>query len=152
MSYFNNGHYGNKSLTYFFSYLQVNNRVSTFPCILFPLDRSLWYRMSLNGFLLKPRFCTARRFGCPEHPQPRRGFLWGGAHNTQPALQNPGCFWLAPTRCARRPSSQLLGMHCQRTRRHITEQPTVTKAPLLSRLVCTQTNRNVRAGHFAWSC
>lgn len=47
-------HYGNKSLTYFFSNLQVNNRVSTFLCLLFPLDRNFWHRMSLKHFLLKP--------------------------------------------------------------------------------------------------
>lgn len=57
--------------------------------------------MCLNGFLLKPRFCAARWFGCPKHPQPRCRFLCGRAH-----------------RCSARPSESgvlLAGTHslCQ---------------------------------------
>lgn len=47
-------HHGNKLLTYFFSYVQVNNRVSACPGIVFPLDGNFWYRTSLEDFLSKP--------------------------------------------------------------------------------------------------
>ena len=54
MSYFNNSRYGNESLTYFFSYLRVNNKFPLFCVSCFPWNRGLWYRMSPKHFLLKP--------------------------------------------------------------------------------------------------